>query len=220
LFESLNEQEQAFIQLNEIIKLRRRIEQRHSESSRLAALGSHGSTRSASGARNSLRNPRRLADATERQKQENLIVARLQDQYTVMRLQHHAMRAGVADAVNAWMEAAQELVEDFRSFKRFYPWDKYVRFLGYTKVSGDQSRTGATSLDVDLAAMADRLSNSKCRPTPHSCSYLIRCRAGNSQRRQGRHSRKLQRYIVCLMARYLPRICALSCKVRQTSGVI
>jgi general transcription factor 3C polypeptide 3 (transcription factor C subunit 4) len=58
------------------------------------------------------------------------------------------------------MEAAQDLIEDFRSFKTFYPWDKYVHFLGYPGAAQTQAQTGATPLDADLAAMADRLSHS------------------------------------------------------------
>jgi general transcription factor 3C polypeptide 3 (transcription factor C subunit 4) len=41
------------------------------------------------------------------------------------------------------------------SFKKFYPLDKYIKFLGY---SGGSRLEAETPLDQDLTAMAERLS--------------------------------------------------------------
>jgi general transcription factor 3C polypeptide 3 (transcription factor C subunit 4) len=51
--------------------------------------------------------------------------------------------------------AARDLTDDFRSFKKFYPLDKYIKFLGY---SGGSRLEAETPLDQDLTAMAERLS--------------------------------------------------------------
>jgi general transcription factor 3C polypeptide 3 (transcription factor C subunit 4) len=147
MYEDLNEQEQAFIYVSEIMKIRRArdLEQRNDASKTM---------------RNTHYNTQRLVDPAERQRQESLRAERLQEQYTVMRLEQSGMRARREGPTLAWMEAAQDLIEDFRSFKTFYPWDKYVHFLGYTGSAQAQAHTGATPLDADLAAMADRLSHS------------------------------------------------------------
>jgi general transcription factor 3C polypeptide 3 (transcription factor C subunit 4) len=37
---------------------------------------------------------------------------------------------GRHDLITEWMAAAKDLVDEFRSFREFYPWDKYLKFLG------------------------------------------------------------------------------------------
>jgi general transcription factor 3C polypeptide 3 (transcription factor C subunit 4) len=160
MYEDLNEQEQAFIYVSEIMKIRRaRDMERRKPSGR--AHGTNDDTFIPARIRRKTHyNPRRLVDPAERQRQESLRAERLQEQYTVMRLEKNGMRAGQEGPTLAWMEAARDLIEDFRGFKTFYPWDKYVHFLGYTGSAQAQVHTGATPLDADLAAMADRLSHS------------------------------------------------------------
>ncbi len=79
----------------------------------------------------------------------------LGNHYQTLREEHDYMRAGDMDATEAWLEAAAALTDDFRSCKAFYPWDKYVKFMGY---SGESRFHAVTPLDADLTAMADRLS--------------------------------------------------------------
>lgn len=110
--------------------------------------------------------PRRLADPSERRKEEDMRKQRLLEQYDVMQQVGARMRRGERQATKLWMEAARDLIADFRSCKFFYPWDKYVQFLGYKgpaarkKASADN--TEVDPLDANLDAMADRLSHSKC----------------------------------------------------------
>jgi general transcription factor 3C polypeptide 3 (transcription factor C subunit 4) len=161
MYEDLNEQEQAFIYVSEIMKIRR---MRDSEKWRRVGAEGHSNNDDfympTKLKRKTRYTPRRLVDPSERQKQESLRAERLQEQFAVMRLEQNGMRAGQEGPTLAWMEAAQDLIEDFRGFKTFYPWDKYVHFLGYAGVAQAQAQTGATPLDADLAAMADRLSHS------------------------------------------------------------
>jgi general transcription factor 3C polypeptide 3 (transcription factor C subunit 4) len=78
--------------------------------------------------------------------------------YQVFRSEQEGMKSGNSVATTAWLEAAKALTDDFRSCKAFYPWDKYIKFMGY---SGDSVLHAATPLDADLTAIADRLSKSK-----------------------------------------------------------
>jgi general transcription factor 3C polypeptide 3 (transcription factor C subunit 4) len=79
----------------------------------------------------------------------------LQNQYQRLKSEHDGMRTGDVESSLLWMDAAEALTNDFRSFKPFYPWDKYVRFIGY---SGNVRLQAETSLEDDLKAMAQRLS--------------------------------------------------------------
>lgn len=158
LYEDLDEQEHAFVYINEIMNLRKQTKkqkprQRKDDS---ASVENKLFPKSAS---KSYYKPKRVVDPAERQRQEDSKSERLQEQYNIMRQERDEMRAGNHGASQAWMDAADELVTDFRGFKSFYPWDKYIRFLGYT--GKGQQETGAPALDVDIAAMADRISSSK-----------------------------------------------------------
>lgn len=79
----------------------------------------------------------------------------LADQYRAMSAHYDGMRCGEKTAITAWMEAAKDLTDDFRSFRTFYPWDKFIKFLGYSE---DTRAQAETSLDSDLSEMATRLS--------------------------------------------------------------
>jgi len=85
----------------------------------------------------------------------------LQSQYNIYRREFEGMRAGDPVSASTWMVAARDLTDDFRGFKTFYPWDKYIKFLGY---SGDSRVQAETSLDLDLTLMAERLSRGSCCP--------------------------------------------------------
>ena len=68
------------------------------------------------------------------------------------------MREGREEAMADWMSIARVMINDFRSAKVFYPWDKYIRFLGYTAEARKRA-TKSKNVDVmaDMAEMADRL---------------------------------------------------------------
>lgn len=100
---------------------------------------------------------RRLANPDDKQKQEEARTEQLQSQYYTMRTAHKGMTDRDALATACWLDAARDLTDDFRGFKTFYPWDKYVRFLGYTNENRAQAET---TLDSDLTDMAERLSRS------------------------------------------------------------
>lgn len=173
MYEKLGEQEQAFIYVNEIMSIKR------SQNSKNRPGLKFGRKRDRMGGPQPEPNkpnpdlgmmptsmprkfkPRRLADPAEKLKDENSRAEQLQSQYYTMRKEHQGMRNGDLRATNEWIDAARDLTDDFRSFKLFYPWDKYVKFLGYT---GGTRAQAETSLDSDLTAMAERLSRSLFYP--------------------------------------------------------
>lgn len=172
LYEDLDEQEQAFIYISEIMKIRRARDWKQQSRPKGEDSATDGDIfLPANTRRKSYYKPRRFIDPAERHREENARAEHLLGQYTVMRSEQSGMRAGLKGPTLAWMAAAQDLIEDFRGFKTFYPWDKYVRFLGYTAQA--QTQTGATPLDIDLAAMADRLSSSISCPVLVHWSLLI-----------------------------------------------
>lgn len=159
LYEASGEQEQAFIYVNEVISMSRKpVEKAPRKRPRvvdgpLAEEPSFMPTRTAM----SYYKPRRLVDPVERQKEESIRDEHLQHQYYTLNKRHKLMIEGDPRATAEWMGAAKDLIDDFRSIKSFYPWDKYVRFLGYSANSRQHEKT---PLDNDLTSMAERLSKS------------------------------------------------------------
>ena len=171
MYEALNQQEQAFIFINEIIAINRREESQNisprkprRQYRKKGALPlpapppeSSNDQSFVSIKRPRTYKPRRLADPAERVKEETARADQLQRRYLTLQREYERMRVGDGTSTQKWMEAAKDLVDDFRGCKAFYPWDKFVRFLGYSRDARIQVET---PLDSNLIAMADRLSQS------------------------------------------------------------
>lgn len=163
LYERLNEKEQSFMYVNEIIAIRRSQRQidELEAGERYSDVPASKRPRRKQTSFAAVRRPqyrylpRRLLHPAERLKQEAARAEHLQSQYSIMKAELEQMRAGEPEASQKWMEAAEDLIEDFRGFKTFYPWDKYVKFLGYSQ---DDKFQAETKLETDLTEMADRLS--------------------------------------------------------------
>lgn len=128
---------------------------------------------------------RRMAGRANREMYENKVTESFRSKYHKVLELRERMAAGDLAAEDEWMAAAQDLVVDFRSFKEFYPWDKYLNFMGYGSFfqenrkraqekqaaeeagegadgGGARSRAGTVApQQPELAAMAERLQNSK-----------------------------------------------------------
>lgn len=124
---------------------------------------------------------RRMAGKAKRELYEQNVTEVFRSKYHKVQALRERMANGDIEAEEEWMAAAQDLVDDFRSFKEFYPWDKYLNFLGYGSFfqenrkkaaaqaaedgSGEQettrARTAAPMGNSELAAMAERLQQSK-----------------------------------------------------------
>lgn len=99
--------------------------------------------------------PRRLINAEKRREQDLKMTAEAAKNLKLMReLQDRAV-AGDEQARAGWMRAAKELVDDFRSYKQFYPWEKYIKYLGYT--ASVQGQAAVPARNMKLAAMEERL---------------------------------------------------------------
>ncbi|KJR87796.1 general transcription factor 3C polypeptide 3 (transcription factor C subunit 4) [Sporothrix schenckii 1099-18] len=86
-----------------------------------------------------------FASPAEQAEFEASTSARLRGRYQVCRALKERADAGDVDAAAEWMEAAKELIDDFRSFREFYTWDKYVQFLGVNNFLHDQTGTAAAA---------------------------------------------------------------------------
>jgi general transcription factor 3C polypeptide 3 (transcription factor C subunit 4) len=100
--------------------------------------------------------PRRLINAEKRRQQDLEMTAEAAKNFQLLKEFEERALKGDEQAKAGWMKAAKDLVDDFRSYKQFYPWEKYIRYLGYTSnVQGGQAAVPARNLK--LAAMEERL---------------------------------------------------------------
>ncbi|KAM7196003.1 hypothetical protein V8F20_007197 [Naviculisporaceae sp. PSN 640] len=100
--------------------------------------------------------PRRLINA-EKRKQQDLEMTEVatKNYATLMELKDKVVAGADEQTQATWMAAARDLVDDFRSYKEFYPWEKYIKYLGYGGNVQGQATLPARSFK--LAAMAQRL---------------------------------------------------------------
>jgi len=96
--------------------------------------------------------------AHERPAQVEVEATSFESHQLALQTELEGMRNGDVQATKAWMAAAQEFTDEFRSVRRFYPWDKYLEFTGYSE---EKIKEAQMTLPSDLSAMADRLSKSK-----------------------------------------------------------
>ncbi|KAG6017194.1 hypothetical protein E4U54_008069 [Claviceps lovelessii] len=101
--------------------------------------------------------PKRLAGPDKRRQDEQARAIKLSHQYGVVRNLKQRIDEGDQGLVPVWMESSKELIDDFRSLKRFYSWDKYLHFLGPKGLS----RPGVADVpDTELSQMYERLTRS------------------------------------------------------------
>ncbi|CAK7227941.1 transcription factor TFIIIC subunit tfc4 [Sporothrix bragantina] len=109
---------------------------------------------------------RLFASPAEQAEFEASTSARLRARYQLCRELKERAGGGDENAGNEWMEAAKELINDFRSFREFYTWDKYVQFLGVNNFLHDRNAAtvaavtegeGGGQHSSHLAALAERL---------------------------------------------------------------
>ena len=100
------------------------------------------------------------AGPDEQQQQQQAEQARedaVRMQLTRVEALEEPMQSGDEGATDQWMEAAGVMIEDFRNAKIFYPMDRYIRFLGYSREARARaSRPNGTAMTV-LQALGERL---------------------------------------------------------------
>lgn len=102
--------------------------------------------------------PKRLVNPDKRRQEEQTHAIRLSRQYQTVCDLRQQIRSGRQDLVDAWMQSSSELIDDFRSLKKFYSWEKYLRFLG--PKSGLQAPATGPA-ESELGQMYERLTRSE-----------------------------------------------------------
>ncbi|RKF80761.1 Transcription factor tau subunit sfc4 [Golovinomyces cichoracearum] len=151
MFERLGRMEEAFNLVNQAMRLRRT---KHSSGE--GRLGDSG--REIEPKPKKVRKPKQANTKTSKKSiymDELTKAEHLKAQLQVFKQELDGMRSGNPKSLFPWMAAAKDLTDDFRGFKTFYPWDKFIKFIGY---SGNSRILAETPLDSDLTAMAERLS--------------------------------------------------------------
>jgi general transcription factor 3C polypeptide 3 (transcription factor C subunit 4) len=102
--------------------------------------------------------PKRLAGADKRRQEEQARAVKLTEQYEIVQDLRRKIKEGRHDLIPEWMSSSKELVDDFRSIKKFYTWDKYLHFLGPKSHIQQQE---ADKPQTELSQMYERLAKSK-----------------------------------------------------------
>ncbi|ROT38863.1 TPR-like protein [Sodiomyces alkalinus F11] len=104
--------------------------------------------------------PKRLVAPDQRRQEEHKRADELSRKYQDVRNLKREIRHGARHLVSSWMAAAKDLVDDFRSFRRFYTWDKYVKYLGAADdmVLSTPLQTRGGHGNSELHELAERLS--------------------------------------------------------------
>lgn len=106
--------------------------------------------------------PKRLVGADQRKREERDRADELSRRYKEVRRLKKDIQSGDRGLIAEWEAAARDLVDDFRSFRKFYTWDKYVKYLGAAKEmvfnAPHQMQPGTS----ELHKFAERLSKSEC----------------------------------------------------------
>ncbi|KAI0851825.1 TPR-like protein [Daldinia vernicosa] len=92
----------------------------------------------------------------EMQLEERRRADELSEAWKVVRDSRVSTEADANGPSNAFLSAARLLVDDFRSYKDFYSWDKYLAHLGINQA---REKVEARKGNPNLLAMAERLSN-------------------------------------------------------------
>ncbi|KAI9678836.1 MAG: transcription factor TFIIIC subunit tfc4 [Caeruleum heppii] len=163
LYDQLGRLEEAFAYASEVLLLTRQAEEAQKNTKRRKDAGGAPVTSTflplnqAAPHKRRQKNPNSLT-ASERQEQDKaqaevtyVQYARLQDLRERMQYQDDA-------ATMDWMETAAALIMDFRSVKTFFPFDKYIRFLGWSPEAKKRAMKASKHDDLTaMEAMAGRL---------------------------------------------------------------
>ncbi|RYP72438.1 hypothetical protein DL771_004233 [Monosporascus sp. 5C6A] len=98
--------------------------------------------------------PRVFGLSEEVQKEEERRAAELASHWQTVRASWHEPRSSEEEPSQSFISAAGALVDDFRSYKDFYSWDKYLSHLGIK-----QAQQKLVTRNRNLVEMAERLSH-------------------------------------------------------------
>ncbi|KAI9838563.1 MAG: hypothetical protein M1819_004872 [Sarea resinae] len=96
--------------------------------------------------------------AAAKQERERIRDENVEVLYVRLQAVQDSMRAGDETAMKEWMATARELTDEFRTCKTLFPWDKYIKFLGYSAEARKRALKPKNSEAMDeVEAMAGRL---------------------------------------------------------------
>lgn len=101
---------------------------------------------------------KRFAGPDQRKQDEQARALKLSRQYELVKGLKSKIKDGNQESILQWMDASKTLVDDFRSLKRFYSWDKYLHFISLSSQAAAERGTSSK-----LSQMYQRLSRSKRR---------------------------------------------------------
>lgn len=167
MFEELGMPEQAFIYVNEVIELgRQAMEPTRKDGSAKAAIPAEVDSAMPTMLARAISRPGTRKSTVSLDAVERDILERNRDDNVRMLLiqllgLQEQMLAGDEESTTHWLHAARGLIMDFRSNKLFFPWDKYIKFYGYSKEARRKALKAKTSEAIDeMEAMAGRLQGS------------------------------------------------------------
>ncbi|CRK48494.1 hypothetical protein BN1723_008034 [Verticillium longisporum] len=104
--------------------------------------------------------PKRLVAPDQRRREERDRADELSRRHKEVRDLKRGIQEGNRGLIPIWMAAAKDLVDDFRSFRKFYTWDKYVKYLGASEgiVFNAPIETQYSTGTSELHELAERLS--------------------------------------------------------------
>lgn len=153
MYEALNRPNEAVQYVNEVLALERQNSGNQSKTKRPS--GSNGGTVLDSFLPPSLhkdgvsrRQQTNNVNKGERRKREEHRKETVRIQYIRLQAFQERMKSGDEDATTEWMEAAKTMIEDFRTARVFYPWDRYIKFTGYSR----EARARALKPGTDVAS--------------------------------------------------------------------
>jgi general transcription factor 3C polypeptide 3 (transcription factor C subunit 4) len=160
LYEDQNMPEQAYAYVNEIILLRR--QDKGTPLKRVGISGIDGFAPARRASRIKRPGPP-LATREQRRENERIRDENVRALYKKYQYLRPKVRAGDERVLADWMECSSDLIDDFRNSRVFYPYDKHIRFLGYSPAARKRALEGYRKRENILNAMemmAERLQGS------------------------------------------------------------
>ncbi|KAH0559240.1 hypothetical protein GP486_004247 [Trichoglossum hirsutum] len=161
LYEDLNMPEQAYAYVNEIILLRR--QDKGTPTKRADHQGGGDWFAPARRASRIKRTGPPLATREQRRENERIRDENVRALYKKFQYLHPRARAGEEQILAEWMECSSDLIDDFRNSRVFYPYDKHMKFLGYSSAARKRALEGYRKRENilnDMEMMAERLQGS------------------------------------------------------------
>ena len=164
MYEAIGMPEKAFSYVNEVLYLERQEPDERPFKRRRTGIGDISAGKldsflppSQSYRGNTTKSQTVHVNGEKREERERLLENAVRMQYIRLQALEDHMQFGDENATEEWIEAANSMVDDFRSAKVFYPWDRYLKFLGYSRATRGRAPKSGSDVIADMEAMGERL---------------------------------------------------------------